>query len=84
MDGRDYLDFHQRQFAEDCGRSGRRRRPKKVVSISISLRVVARTFLRRHSRQMRSHILMSGNVREAGSKASRHFQRIFLRFDNYT
>ena len=52
-------------------------RPKNAVSISISLRVVARTFLRRHSRQMRSHILMSGNVREAGSKAGRHFQRIF-------
>ena len=52
-------------------------RPKNAVSISISLRVVARTFLRRHSRQMRSHILMSGNVREAGSKAGRHFQKIF-------
>ena len=30
-----------------------------------------------------SHILMSGNVREAGSKAGRHVQRISSRFDNY-
>ena len=58
-------------------------RPTKAVSISISLRVVARTFLRRHSRKIGSHILMSGNVREAGSKAGRHFQRISSRFDNY-